>query len=92
MLVRSAALDAQADVIPACYGLALALALPLRRLGAARDLALVAPAGAPVLPRVPYPVRAAAHGGGWADVPAAAGHGGSWLALHLVPAGRARAR
>ncbi|MGI5252928.1 hypothetical protein [Actinacidiphila glaucinigra] len=92
MLIRSAALGAQADVIrPACYGLALARALPLRRLGAARDLALVAPAGAPVLPRVPYPLRAAAHGG-WADAPAAAGHGGSWLALHLVPAGRARAR
>ncbi|MFB7290196.1 DUF418 domain-containing protein [Actinacidiphila glaucinigra] len=79
VLIRSAALvalggaltalDTSVDVILAYYGLALALALPLRRLRAARDLALVAPAGAFVLPQVLYPLRAAAHGGGWADIP-----------------------
>ncbi|MET9876424.1 hypothetical protein ABZZ36_17575 [Actinacidiphila glaucinigra] len=77
VLIRSAALvalggaltalDTSVDVILASYGLALALALPLRRLRAARDLALLALAGALVLPQVLYPLRAAAYGGGWAD-------------------------
>ncbi|WP_405768705.1 DUF418 domain-containing protein [Actinacidiphila glaucinigra] len=77
VLIRSAALvalggaltalDTSVNVILAYYGLALALALPLRRLRAARDLALVALAGALVLPQVLYPLRAAAYGGGWAD-------------------------
>ncbi|MEU1621363.1 DUF418 domain-containing protein [Streptomyces sp. NPDC005722] len=83
------ALDTSVNVILAYYGLALALALPLRRLRSARDLALVALVAALVLPQVLYPLRVAAYGGGWADVladhdPVAVVSGGDGLLDLLV--------
>ncbi len=69
LLVLGTALTAMGtpvDVILAYYGLAFVVALPLYRLSA-RSLALVAAAGALVLPQVLYAIRVSAAGGTWAD-------------------------
>ncbi|MEV6653107.1 DUF418 domain-containing protein [Streptomyces sp. NPDC051219] len=77
VLIRSAVLialgyaltsmDTDVDVILACYGLVLVLALPLYRLRAV-TLAVLAASTALVLPQVLYVLRAAVEGGSWADV------------------------
>ncbi|WP_225080339.1 DUF418 domain-containing protein [Streptomyces sp. CoT10] len=60
------ALDTQVDVILSFYGLLFLTALPLYRLRA-RTLALVAGAGALILPQVLYAVRKSIEEGSWAD-------------------------
>ncbi|GED89961.1 DUF418 domain-containing protein [Streptomyces sp. 6-11-2] len=60
------ALDTQVDVILSFYGLLFLTALPLYRLRA-RTLALVAGAGALILPQVLYAVRKTIEEGSWAD-------------------------
>jgi uncharacterized membrane protein YeiB len=60
------ALDTEVDVILAFYGLAFLAALPLYRLRA-RTLALLAAAGALVMPQVLYAIRTLIEEGGWAD-------------------------
>ncbi|MFJ9245386.1 DUF418 domain-containing protein [Streptomyces sp. NPDC101776] len=60
------ALGTEVDVILSCYGLLFLTVLPLHRLRAA-TLALVAAAGALVLPQILYTVRKLIEEGGWAD-------------------------
>ena len=60
------ALDTEVDVIFSFYGLLFLIVLPLYRLRAAA-LALIAAAGALVLPQVLYAVRKSIEEGAWAD-------------------------
>ncbi|MEU0835687.1 DUF418 domain-containing protein [Streptomyces sp. NPDC005969] len=60
------ALDTQVDVILSFYGLLFLAALPLYRLQA-RTLALIAAAGALILPLVLYVIRTSIEEGNWAD-------------------------
>ncbi len=60
------ALDTQVDVILAYYGLIFLAVLPLYRLPA-RTLAVIAAAGALILPQLLYAVRQAIDEGSWAD-------------------------
>ncbi|MEU6370262.1 DUF418 domain-containing protein [Streptomyces sp. NPDC046931] len=64
------ALDTQVDVILSFYGLLFLTALPLYRLRG-RTLALLAAAGALILPQVLYVIRKSIEGGNWADAIAA---------------------
>ena len=60
------ALHTDIDVILSFYGLLFLLVLPLYRLSA-RTLAVIAAAGALVLPQVLYVIRQSIEGGAWAD-------------------------
>ncbi|MEU6259423.1 DUF418 domain-containing protein [Streptomyces sp. NPDC047043] len=60
------ALDTDVDVILSFYGLLFLLVLPLHRLSA-RTLAVVAAAGALIMPQVLYVIRQSIEGGDWAD-------------------------
>ncbi|MEU8936387.1 DUF418 domain-containing protein [Streptomyces sp. NPDC048409] len=60
------ALDTDVDVILSFYGLIFLAVLPLHRLRA-RTLALVAAAGALVMPQLLYVIRSSIEGGNWAD-------------------------
>lgn len=60
------ALDTEVDVILAFYGLIFLVVLPLYRLRA-RTLAVVAAAGALVMPQLLYLIRQSIDGGDWAD-------------------------
>jgi uncharacterized membrane protein YeiB len=60
------ALDTDVDVILSAYGLLFLAVLPLYRLRA-RTLALVAAAGALILPQVLYAIRRSVEDGTWAD-------------------------
>ncbi|MFF4790341.1 DUF418 domain-containing protein [Streptomyces sp. NPDC001276] len=64
------ALDTQVDVILSFYGLLFLAVLPMYRLRA-RTLALIAAAGALVLPQVLYVIRKSIEEGNWADAIAA---------------------
>ncbi|MFD7668784.1 DUF418 domain-containing protein [Streptomyces sp. NPDC059788] len=59
------ALDTPVDIILAYYGLTFVVALPLYRL-APRTLAIIAGAGALILPQILYGIRVSAAGGAWA--------------------------
>ncbi|MET7605973.1 DUF418 domain-containing protein [Streptomyces avermitilis] len=61
-----ASLDTPIDVILAAYGVIFALALPLYRLRAS-TLAVIAAAGALVMPPVVFLLQTAVEGGSWAD-------------------------
>ncbi|WP_262057660.1 DUF418 domain-containing protein [Streptomyces sp. STR69] len=60
------ALDTEVEVILSCYGLLFLTVLPLHRLRAP-TLALIAGAGALILPQLLYAVRKSIEAGGWAD-------------------------
>ncbi|MFJ5901483.1 DUF418 domain-containing protein [Streptomyces sp. NPDC093064] len=64
------ALDTQVDVILSFYGLLFLAVLPMYRLRA-RTLALIAAAGALILPQVLYVIRKSIEEGNWADAIAA---------------------
>ncbi|MGY0492800.1 DUF418 domain-containing protein [Streptomyces sp. WG-D5] len=64
-------LDTDVDVILSFYGLLFLLVLPLYRLRAS-TLALVAAAGALILPQVLYAIRVLIYEGGWSDTVVAA--------------------
>ncbi|WP_330308427.1 MULTISPECIES: DUF418 domain-containing protein [unclassified Streptomyces] len=71
------ALDTRVDVILSFYGLLFLAALPLYRLPA-RTLAIIAAAGALIMPQALYSIRKSIEEGNWADVVAA------WDPLALI--------